>query len=318
MNLYIETLLFTGNIVAPIFFIVFLGYLLKRLRVIDDAFVSTASRLVFTVALPALVFMSISRMDFHAVFNPMLLGYFVISTLLAFALLWHLSARFIHTPEDLGVFIQGAFRGNFGIVGLAVCFNMFGNSGLAQASLLLACVIPLYNILSVLALSLPMQREAGLRITKLLTDIASNPLIIAVVLALPCSYFGWGLPAVGTKIGNYFANLTLPLALLAIGGSLNLKSLRDSSRQAGWATLTKLILMPALLTGGAWLYGFRAQEIGVLFVLFGCPTAAASFVMAKAMRGNAQLAANIILTTTLGSVFTLSGGIYLLRIWTVL
>ncbi|MEH6577266.1 MAG: AEC family transporter [Amphritea sp.] len=318
MSLYIDTLLFTGNIVAPIFFIVFLGYLLLRLRVIDAAFVTTASRLVFTIALPALVFMSISRMDFQAVFNPALLSYFVIGTTITFTILWQISKRFILKPEDLGVFIQGSFRGNFGIVGLAASFNMFGDSGLAQASLLLACVIPLYNILSVLALSLPMQRESGLNLIKLLKDIASNPLIIAVILALPFSYFGWGLPAVGNKIGNYFANLTLPLALLAIGGSLNLKSLRDSSRQASWATLTKLVILPVALTLGAWLYGFRAQEIGVLFVLFGCPTAAASFVMAKAMNGNAQLAANIILTTTLGSVITLSTGIYLLRILEVI
>ena len=319
MNLYLDTLLFTSNIVAPIFFIVFLGYLLMRLRVIDQNFVTTASKLVFTITLPALVFMSISRMDFQAVFNPVLLGYFIIGTLITFTLLWQISKRFIHRPEDLGVFIQGAFRGNYGIVGLAVSFNMFGDSGLAQASLLLACVIPLYNILSVLALTLPMQRQGdGINISNPLLEIARNPLIIAVLLALPFSYFSWGLPLIGNKIGNYFANLTLPLALLAIGGSLNLKSLRDTSGESGWATLIKLIIMPLILTAGAWLYGFRGQDIGILFVLFGCPTAAASFIMAKGMGGNAQLAANIVLTTTLGSLLTLSGGIYLLRIWNVI
>ncbi|GGK78582.1 AEC family transporter [Amphritea balenae] len=317
MTLYLDTLLFTSNIVAPIFFIVFLGHLLIRLRVIDQGFVTTASRLVFTITLPALVFMSISRMDFKAVFNPVLLSYFIIGTLITFTLLWQISKRFIHRPEDLGVFIQGAFRGNYGIVGLAVSFNMFGDSGLAQASLLLACVIPLYNVLSVLALSMPHQKS-GFNLSKPLLEIARNPLIIAVILALPFSYYGWGLPIIGNKIGNYFANLTLPLALLAIGGSLNLKSLRNTSGESGWATLIKLIIMPLVLTGGAWLYGFRGQDIGILMVLFGCPTAAASFIMAKGMGGNAQLAANIVLTTTLGSVLTLSGGIYLLRIWNVI
>ncbi|MCV6610524.1 MAG: AEC family transporter [Amphritea sp.] len=320
MNLYIDTLLFTSNIVAPIFFTVFLGYLLMRLRVIDQGFVTVASRLVFTITLPALVFMSISRMDFQATFNPQLLGYFVIVTLIAFALLWAVSRRFIQRPEDLGVFIQGAFRGNYGIVGLPVSFNMFGDSGLAQASLLLACVIPLYNVLSVLALTLPMQRQsgAGISLSQPLIEIARNPLIIAVLLALPFSYFGWGLPLVGNKIGTYFANLTLPLALLAIGGSLNLKSLRDTSGESGWATIIKLLIMPLILTLGAWIYGFQGQDIGILFVLFGCPTAAASFIMAKGMGGNAQLAANIVLTTTLGSVLSLSLGIYLLRIWNII
>ncbi|WP_296055857.1 AEC family transporter [uncultured Amphritea sp.] len=318
MSLYIDTLLFTSNIVAPIFFIVSLGYLLMRLRIIDQGFIDTSSRLVFTITLPVLVFMSISRMNFQAVFNPQLMGYFVVSTLIIVPFIWLISRYFIKEPADLGVFIQGSFRGNYGIIGLAISFNMFGNSGLALASLLLVCVIPLYNVLSVLALSLPMQQSSGPSIIRPIKEIARNPLIIAVLLALPFSYYGWGLPSVGDKIGTYFANLTLPLALLAIGGSLNLKSLRNTSGQSGWSTLIKLIIMPLILTLGAWLYGFKGQELGILFVLFGCPTAAASFIMAKAMGGNAQLAANIILTTTLGSLITLSSGIYFLRLWNLI
>lgn len=315
MSLYLDTLLFTSNIVAPIFFISLLGYLLMRLQIIDQNFVATSSKLVFTITLPTLVFMSISRMDFQALFNPTLLTYFVISTLISFSLLWQISKRFIHKPEDLGVFIQGAFRGNYGIIGLAVSFNMYGDSGLAQASLLLVCVIPLYNTLSVLALSLPMQQHSSFNPMQPLMEIARNPLIIAVLLALPFSYFGWGLPTAIDKIGNYFANLTLPLALLAVGASLNLRSLRDTSGESSWATLIKLVIMPLLLTTAAWLIGIRGQELGILFILFGCPTAAASFIMAKAMKGNAQLAANIILTTTIGSIISLSTGIYLLRLW---
>jgi len=318
LSLYIDTLLFTSNIVAPIFFIVSLGYLLMRLRIIDQGFIDTSSRLVFTITLPVLVFMSISRMNFQAVFNPQLMGYFVVSTLIIVPFIWLISRYFIKEPADLGVFIQGSFRGNYGIIGLAISFNMFGNSGLALASLLLVCVIPLYNVLSVLALSLPMQQSSGPSIIRPIKEIARNPLIIAVLLALPFSYYGWGLPSVGDKIGTYFANLTLPLALLAIGGSLNLKSLRNTSGQSGWSTLIKLIIMPLILTLGAWLYGFKGQELGILFVLFGCPTAAASFIMAKAMGGNAQLAANIILTTTLGSLITLSSGIYFLRLWNLI
>ncbi|UTW03657.1 AEC family transporter [Amphritea atlantica] len=318
MNLYIDTLLFTSNIVAPIFFIVSLGYLLMRLKIIDQGFIDTASKLVFTITLPVLVFMSISRMDFQAVFNPQLMGYFIVSTLIIVPFIWLFSHYFIKEPEDLGVFIQGSFRGNYGIIGLAISFNMFGNDGLALASLLLVCVIPLYNVLSVLALSLPMQQVSGPSITRPIKEIARNPLIISVLVALPFSYYGWGLPSAGDKIGTYFANLTLPLALLAIGGSLNLKSLRDTSGRSGWSTLIKLVIMPLVLTLGAWLYGFKGQELGILFVLFGCPTAAASFIMAKAMGGNAQLAANIILTTTLGSVITLSSGIYFLRLWNLI
>lgn len=314
MNLYLQTLGYTANIVAPIFFILFLGYLLRRLRLIDEAFVATGSKLVFVITLPALVFMSIARMDFHAVFNPEQMGFVLVGILLSFGLIWWLAARWIKAPEDLGVFIQGSFRSNYGIIGLAVSFNLFGDAGLAQASLLLALVIPMFNVLSILCLSVPMQRGESMKLSSTLLEVLKNPLILAVVFALPVSWFGVQLPQVVAKTGTYFANLTLPLALLTIGASLNLKSLHDTSAQAFWATALKLVIIPLVLTLGAWLYGFGGQDLAILMVLFGCPTAAASFVMAKAMGGNAQLAANIVLTTTLGSVLTLSGGIYLLRL----
>lgn len=318
MDLYLNSLSFTANIVAPIFFIVFLGYLLKRVRVIDENFINTASRLVFVITLPALVFMSISRTDFHAVFNPEQLGFVLFGTLLSFIALWIIARRWIRKPEDLGVFIQGAFRSNYGIIGLAVSYNLFSDSGLAQASLLLALVIPLFNVLSILALSIPAQRSGSSSLTSTAMEVLKNPLIIAVCLALPFSYFGFQLPEVAQKTGRYFANLTLPLALLAIGGSLNLQSLRNTSAQATWATLSKLVILPVALTMMAWLYGFRGQDLTMLMVLFGCPTAAASFVMAKGMGGNAELAANIILMTTLGSVVSLSSGIYLMKVLAVI
>lgn len=318
MNLYLDTLAFTANIVAPIFFIVFLGVFLKRIRLIDSHFITAASKLVFTVTLPTLVFMSIARTDFQSVFNPQQLIYFVGGTLVTFMALWWLARRWIKDGRDLGAFIQGAFRGNYGIVGLAVSYNLFAEQGLAQGAILLAMVIPLYNVLSILALTLPLQKDGGLSLTNIFTEIARNPLIWGVVLALPFSIMHVELPELVKTTGQYFANMTLPLALLAIGGSLSLKSLRSSSAQAFWATASKLVLLPVILTTGAWLYGFKGQQLVMLFVLFGCPTAAASFVMAKSMGANAELSANIILTTTLGSTLTLSAGIYLMRLWGVI
>ncbi|BBB31156.1 AEC family transporter [Neptunomonas japonica] len=318
MALYLDTLVFTANIVAPIFFIVFMGVILKRTSLIDEAFVSTGSKLVFIITLPTLVFMSIARTDFQAVFNPAQLSYVAAGTLITFIAIWLLAKQWIHKPEDLGVFIQGSFRSNYGIIGLAVSFNLFGQTGLAQASLLLALVIPLYNVLSIIVLSLPMKNSNALSLSGVIVEILKNPLIIAVLLALPFSYFGFSLPEVVDRTGRYFANLTLPLALLTIGATLNLKSLKHTSFQAFWATATKLLILPVVLTLGAWQAGFTDQDLVIMFVLFGCPTAAASFVMAKAMGGNAQLAANIILTTTIGSVFTLSSGIYLMKILEVI
>ncbi len=314
MNLYLQSLGFTANIVAPIFFIVFLGYLLTRAKLFNDNFIHIASKLVFTVTLPALIFMSIARMDFHAMFNGAMLAYVLVGTLITYAAIWYLGRIWIREPADLAAFIQGAYRSNYGIIGLAVSFNLFGSDGLAQASLLLALIIPLYNILAIICLTVPLKSEQGINLGRTALEVVRNPLILAVIVAMPFSYYNIALPEVIQNTGRYFSNLTLPLALLAIGGSLNMRSLKDTSGTAFWATLTKLVLLPAVLTLGAWLVGFHGQELVILMVLFSCPTAAASFVMARAMGANAQLTANIILTTTLGSVLTLSAGIYLVKL----
>ncbi|WP_027856794.1 AEC family transporter [Marinobacterium jannaschii] len=318
MELYLQTFGFTANTVAPIFFIVFLGTFLKRINLINDNFIAVASKLVFTLTLPALVFMAISRTDFQSVFNPHQMIYLVVSTLISFSLLWWLAARWISDGRDLGPFIQGAFRGNYGIVGLALSYNLFAEAGLAQGAVLLAMVIPLYNVLAILCLSLPLQKSDTASLGQSALEVAKNPLILAVAAALPFSFFGWQLPEVIGKTGKYFANMTLPLALLAIGGSLSLKSLRNSSAMAAWATACKLVIFPVVLTSGAWLYGFRGQELVMLMVLFACPTAAASFVMARGMGANGELAANIVLTTTIGSTLTISAGVYLMRFWGVI
>jgi hypothetical protein len=121
------------------------------------------------------------------------------------------------------------------------------------------------------------------------------------------------LPGVLLRAGDYFAQMTLPLALLCAGGSLNLAALRLASRNMGVAVAGKLVVAPALLTAFAGLAGLRGMDLGIVFLMSAAPTASASYVMARAMGGNATLAANIIAATTVGSVVFTSLGVTLLR-----
>ena len=59
--------------------------------------------------------------------------------------------------------------------------------------------------------------------------------------------------------------------------------------------------------------GIRDTELAVLFFLAASPTAAASFVMTRSMGGNAALAANIVVLSTLGSLLTVTSGLILLK-----
>jgi predicted permease len=288
-----------------------LGIFLKRIGLITEAFVDAGSKLVFNVTLPSLLFISISKTSIEQTANFALIGYGLVATLLVYGLLEMLAGLLVEPRSDRGVVVQGAFRSNMAIVGLAYCVNAYGDKGLAAASIYLGLVTILLNILSVVTLSRSLNRHDSWRGT--LATIARNPLIIAILLALPTAWFHVRLPAVLLRTGEYFAQMTLPLALLCTGASLNLKTLRHESRNAVHAVIGKLFLVPALLTAGAFILGFRDMDLGILFLLSSSPTAAASYVMTRAMGGNAGLAANIIVFTTLGSILATSLGIMLLH-----
>ncbi|MFT5721881.1 MAG: malonate transporter [Motiliproteus sp.] len=311
MNSFLDTLAFSFSITGPIFVVLALGVWLSRRGIINDNFVDIGSRLVFNITLPSLLFISISQTSIEQTANVKLIGVGLVGTLIAYLLLELLAARMVEPREERGVVVQGGFRSNMGIIGLAYCVNAYGDQGLITASLYLALVTILFNVLSVITLSRSLNRGAGVRAT--LVGIAKNPLILGILLALPVAWLEIQLPQLVIRTGEYFAQMTLPLALLCTGASLNFGALRHNLSNALLAATFKLICVPLLITLGGYLLGFRGLELGILFLMASAPTAAASYVMVRSMGGNASLAANIVVMTTLGSLLTTSIGVTLLK-----
>ncbi len=307
LALFIQTL----NITAPVFAMLFMGVLLRRIDAINDNFIQIASSLVFNVCMPALLFLGIYHADLDAAVKPGLLLYFIAATFGSFALAW-LIAIWRCPKEDRGIYTQGAFRGNNGVIGLALAASMYGDYGISLGAVLAGLVILLYNSLSVVVLAVysPTLKSDPWSIFK---SILRNPLIISVLLATPLAYAKLALPNWLLTSADYIAQMTLPLALICIGGTLSLASLRASGRMAVSASLVKMVWLPLVFTFGGWLCGFRGAELGILFLYIGSPTAAASYVMARSSNGNHELAASIIVITTLAAAVTTNVGIFLLQ-----
>lgn len=301
----------TISVTAPVFSMLFLGVLLKRLGLIDGAFINTASALVFRGTLPTLLFLGIVKADLSTALQPALLLYFVIATLGCFLLAW--GWAIVRCPEaDRGIYTQGAFRGNNGIIGLALATSMYGDYGLSVGAVLGGVVILSYNTLSAIVLAI-YSPQAKTDVWSLSKSILSNPLIIGVLAAIPFALWQIALPDWLLTSAEYFAQMSLPLALICIGGTLTLESLRQSSGMAISSSVMKVFWLPLVATLGAWLWGFRGADLAILFLYFASPTAAASFVMAKAVGGNHQLAAAIIVLTTLATVVTTNLGLFVLQ-----
>jgi malonate transporter and related proteins len=300
------------NLVAPVFLIVGLGYVLRKFKLINDNFVTLSSKIVFSVSLPVLIFMEIARISIDEALNIHLIVFIYGGTLISFFLIWVYAAYFIDEPKDRGAFIQGSFRGNFAIIGLALIANIYGADKLGKASLILAFTIPLYNVLSVIALTVTAKKEKELNYKNTLIEILKNPLILGVLFAVPFSYFEIIIPDILLTTGNYIASLTLPLALIGIGGFLRKDDLKKPPNISIISTVIKLIIIPAAAAYAAYVFGFKKDDLGLIFILFACPTAIASFIMAEAMGHNSRLAGNILLLTTLFSVITITIGLFIL------
>ncbi|MDQ5768095.1 AEC family transporter [Thiothrix subterranea] len=306
-----NTVLFSFAVTGPIFLLLGLGAWLARLRAVNDNFVEVGSRLVFTWALPALLFVSIAKTSISATTNLELIAYGLVAMLVLFVLTEWAVTALVQPPEDRGVVVQGIFRSNMAIIGLAYCVNAYGEVALAAASLYVGILSILFNILGVITLSRSLHKHQG--VGRMLRNIVTNPLIIGIVLALPFAWWDVRPPALVMKAGETLADMTLPLALLCTGASLDFHTLKQEFSNTLLASLSKLVAIPFLFTLGGWWWGFRGMDLGILLLMSSAPTAAASYVMARAMGGNATLAANTVALTTLGSLLTTSVGIVLLQ-----
>lgn len=299
-------------ITGPVFVMVVVGWFLKRFGMIDDSFISTASNLTYRITMPLLLFIGIVKADLNTALQPKLILYFSLATILGCAVAWLWAIKRI-PHADRGVFVQGAFRGNCGVVALALAVNQFGDYGLSIGSVLSGLVIILFNILSTIVLSV-YSPVFKFNLSSILKELVKNPLIVSVMIGLAVSYTNLMPPTWFMISGEYLASMTLPIALICIGGTLSLSALVTSGGPAISASMFKLILIPAIFTLIGKLIGFEGRELGILFLFLAAPTAAVSYVMAKAAGGDARFAANIIALSTALSIITISAGLYTLSV----
>lgn len=309
----LNTFLFAFNITAPIFVMLFLGIWLKKRSMINDDFIKTASQLVYNIGLPVMLFITSANTDISHITDWSMLIAFGLMTCLVFvgSLLsahWHCKDK-----RDQGVFIQGAFRGNLVILGLAFCANAYGEKGVALASLPVAMTVLLYNVLSVYVLNRSLHSATN-SLMPTLVGIAKNPLIIAIFAGFAVNAIHIKLPDVIMESGKYLSQMVLPLALICIGGSLSIERLARIDSTALGACIWKLILSPVIACAIAIGLGLKGDALAVLFLLAASPTATISFVMVQAMKGNSELAANIIAQSTFWSLATATLGLWLLQV----
>lgn len=307
-----ENLIFSINTVLPVFLMIAAGYVLKRLNVLDESFSNIASKFVFVVALPMLLFKNVSESDFSGIFNKELLNAIlvaVISTVIIFLILIITSRRYFDDEKKRGAFIQGSFRGNYALLGIPLIYNIASSQGVIAASMIAAFILPLYNILAIIALSLH-RKTSMLSMLKL---VIRNPLVIAIVTGVVAAAVNLRLPKVASDMIDMFAGLAMPLALLSIGVFFDMEKFLKNFKISVSSTVIKTVIIPMIFTPVAYLLGLRGVHLISVFVLFGAPTAVSSYIMAKGMDCDEQATAGMIILSTTVSLFTFFIGIYIFK-----
>lgn len=297
---------------TPVYVLVFLGTLLMRVGMINDNFISVSSNLVYKIAMPVFMFMAISGANMRETLDVDLMLFYSIGLVLT-VVISSIIAHYWLPSDQKAVFSQAVFRGNHGIVALALIYNLYGQEGIGLGSAMVALAAILNNLFSPVVFAI-FKEDFVLSPVRLFKEIFLNPMMLSVLAAVMFSLSGLIMPAALVASGKQFASITLPLALMCIGANLSFTSFRTAGVVAIHATMGKLIWMPLVFMPVAiYFYDFDSFQIGLLFICFSVPTAAVSFVLAKLTGSDSKLASNIVVMTTFLSLFTISAGLFVLQ-----
>ncbi|KAA2312507.1 AEC family transporter [Pseudooceanicola sediminis] len=285
----------------PLFAMICLGFILARSRFPSEAFWPAAERFNYFVLFPALLVSSLVAAPLR---DPAILrlgGAAVATVLLASAGLVVLRRLRPVPAARFGPALQGVVRFNT-YLGLAVTATLAGPEGLGRAAVVLAVLVPLVNVLSIIALS---ERSEGQSATLLIRTILRNPLILACIAGMTLALSGIGLPFGSDRLVKLLAQGSLPLGLLCVGAALQPAALRREVTALAGNSALRLLAMPVLgaVIGG--LFGLNGVEALVLVIFCAIPTAPTAYVLTRQMNGDGTLMAGIVTAQTLAAVVTI-------------
>lgn len=305
---------FSLGATLPVFAVMVLGYLLRRAGFLTHGFCHVGNQLVFHLALPAMLFRQIAGMGTGVLAHGPFVIFGAAASLLSVFLVWIPARLFLRDKTEVGAFTQGAFRGNTALLGSVFLQSISGST--EYAPLIVLAAVPIYNVFSVIVLSLESGGRGkldGKRVRQALTNVCKNPIILGIILALPFVIFGIPLPRMADKALASLSGMASPLALLVIGAEFRWEAAVKKLRPTLWAAAVKLLLLPGTMLPLAAALGFRGEALIAYLVMFGTPTAVSSYIMAENMDNDGVLANGIVASTTVFSAVTLTGWIFLLR-----
>ena len=289
--------------VVPLFTLMSIGAFVKYKNWLSEEELKHMNRMVFRVFFFCLMFHSMYTMDIGSTFRPKLMLFGAFGILTIFTILMIVIPKIESDNRRRGVMIQALFRSNFVLMGVPIVANIFGEENIAVSTMMIAIIIPIYNILAVFALET--FRGGKFAPIPIIKGLMKNPMILGAVAGATFLISGVHIPNPVLKPFGQIAAATTPVALIILGASFKSGSTHEHKKQLIGCVFGRLILIPAIMLTIAIALGFRGIDFVTLIAIFGTPCAVVSFAMAQQMGGDSELAGNCVVFTSALSCFTI-------------
>lgn len=283
-------------------FVIFVGWLLARLRIINQESRLVLNRVAFFAASPALLFMIISRSDLRVVFSGVLLASAL--AVVVVGLIYFVVARLWMTKDAgrLAIGTNTAIYTNINNIGLPVAIYVIGDAQYVGPIMLMQLIIMAPVLLSVL----DSQGSGRLSAKRIITQPVRNPIVIASLLGVVVAATGIELPEYVVQPLDTLGGAAVPLMLLAFGASLNgTKPLAPGTgrREVLFAASLKTLLMPVVAYVMArFVMQLPDEQVYAVTVLGALPTAQNMYQYALQYRTGETIARDVIFLTTFASL----------------
>lgn len=305
---------FCLNAVLPSFLLIASGFLVRAIGLMDEIGIKQLNRLCFHLLLPLVMFKTAYTSNFSQDFDIRLLIISVCCIIIMIFAMTLVASKITDNRGQIGVMVQASFRSNAVLMGIPFAISLCGESAAGPTAVLVAFIVPIYNLLAVTVLSIyndsPNRKTDALSVFE---NVIKNPLIIAAILGFALSAINLQLPQIVQKPIFSLAAAGSTIAMLAVGAQLNFKNAVKNIRLTAVVTFAKLIVLPIVGTAAAIMLGLRGSLLCAPFLILSMPAATGTASLADVMGADGNLAAEIVVFSTAVSVVTIFAGSFLLK-----
>lgn len=320
-----EDIIFAVNAVLPIILMIAVGYFIKKIKLIEDETAKKLNTLVFRVFLPVMLFLNVYKIESFNDIDLTFVLYAIGITVLMFLVGIAVMGIIFKDNRQRSVMLQGIFRANYALVGIPLAESLFGTEGSIMAALLSAFIVPVFNILAVICLTVYSAGDKKPSLKAVLVGVVKNPLIQGIVcglvaLGIRAIFVEYGIDFRLTQLTPIYKTLTnlssvaTPLSLLVLGARFELSAIPHLKKHIIIGTINRCVIVPAVgLSVALLLNCFNGAQFATFVACFCTPVAVSSVPMSQEMGADAELAGQLVVWTTVFSALSIFIASYVLK-----